>query len=60
MLDKKWSNIVAKVDFAFQPIVNVKSGNLFAVEALLRNFKEAGNFHSIYNLFDDAFHEGVL
>ena len=60
MLDKKWSNIVSKVDFAFQPIVNVKSGNLFAVEALLRNFKEAGNFHSIYNLFDDAFHEGVL
>jgi len=60
MLDKKWSNIVSKLDFAFQPIVNVKSGSLFAVEALLRNFEEAGNFHSIFNLFDNAFHDGVL
>jgi diguanylate cyclase (GGDEF)-like protein len=60
MLDKKWSKIVEKLDFAFQPIVNVKSGNIFAVEALLRNFHEAGNFHSIFNLFDDAFHDGAL
>lgn len=60
MLDEKWKKIVAKLDFAFQPIVNVKSGNLFAVEALLRNFHEAGRFHSIFSLFDDAFHEGVL
>ena len=60
MLDKKWKKIVSKLDFAFQPIVNVKSGNLFAVEALLRNFHEAGNFHSIFNLFDDAFHDGIL
>ena len=60
MLDKKWSKIVSKVDFAFQPIVNVKSGKIFAVEALLRNFNEAGGFHSIFNLFDDAYHDGVL
>lgn len=60
MLDKKWSNIVSKLDFAFQPIVNVKSGSLFAVEALLRNFEDAGKFHSIFSLFDDAFHDGVL
>ena len=60
MLDKKWSTIVSKLDFAFQPIVNVKSGSLFAVEALLRNFEEAGNFNSISNLFDDAFNDGVL
>jgi len=60
VLDKKWKKIVSKLDFAFQPIVNVKSGNLFAVEALLRNFHEAGNFHSIFNLFDDAFHDGIL
>ncbi|MGB5866853.1 MAG: EAL domain-containing protein, partial [Arcobacteraceae bacterium] len=60
MLDNKWKKIVSKLDFAFQPIVNVKSGNLFAVEALLRNFHEAGNFHSIFNLFDDAFHDGIL
>jgi len=60
MLDKKWSKIVSKVDFAFQPIVNVKSGRIFAVEALLRNFNEAGGFHSIFNLFDDAYHDGIL
>ena len=60
MLDKKWQKIVSKLDFAFQPIVNVKNGNLFAVEALLRNFYEAGNYPSIFNLFDDAFHDGVL
>jgi diguanylate cyclase (GGDEF)-like protein len=60
VLDKKWNKILSKVDFAFQPIVNVKTGNLFAVEALLRNYQEAGNFYSIHNLFDDAFHDGVL
>ena len=60
MLDKKWNKIVSKIDFAFQPIVNVKTGNIFAVEALLRNYQEAGNFYSIHNLFDDAFHDGVL
>jgi len=60
MLDKKWHKIVSKIDFAFQPIVNVKSGKLFAVEALLRNFNEAGGFHSIFNLFDDAYHDGIL
>ena len=60
MLDKKWSKIVSKIDFAFQPIVNVKSGKLFAVEALLRNFNEVGGFHSIFNLFDNAYHDGIL
>jgi len=60
VLDKKWQKIVSKLDFAFQPIVNVKNGKLFAVEALLRNFYEAGNYPSIFNLFDDAFHDGVL
>ena len=60
MLNKKWDKIIAKLDFAFQPIVNVKSGKLYAVEALLRNFNEAGGFYSIFNLFDEAYHDGVL
>lgn len=60
MLDKKWSKIVSNLDFAFQPIANIHSGEIYAVEALLRNFKEAGGFYSIFNLFDEAFHDGVL
>jgi len=28
---------IEKIDFAFQPIVNIKSGEIFAVEALIRN-----------------------
>jgi len=60
LLDDKWKKIVSKLDFAFQPIVSVRNGTLFAVEALLRNVFEAGKFHSIFNLFDEAFHEGIL
>ncbi len=60
MLDKKWTKITKELDFAFQPIVNIQSGEIFAVEALLRNTKEAGGFYSIFNLFDEAFHDGVL
>jgi len=60
MLNKKWTNIVSKLDYAFQPIVNVKSGKIYAVEALLRNHHEAGGFYSIFNLFDEAFHDAML
>ena len=60
VLNKKWDKIIAKLDFAFQPIVNVKSGKLYAVEALLREYNEAGGFYSIFNLFDEAYHDGVL
>ena len=60
MLNKKWKDILQRLDFAFQPIVNVKTGKLYAVEALLRNVKEAGWYHSIFALFDDAYHDGVL
>ena len=60
MLSKKWLNIIEKLDFAFQPIVNIQNGEIYAVEALLRNVKEAGGFYSIFNLFDDAYNDGVL
>ncbi len=60
MINKKWEKIIKKLDFAFQPIVDMSSGKIYAVEALLRNVKEAGGFHSIFSLFDEAFHEGCL
>ncbi|MDD2698494.1 MAG: GGDEF domain-containing protein [Arcobacteraceae bacterium] len=60
MLNDKWTNILEKIDFAFQPIVSIKSGKLFAVEALLRNHYEAGGYDSIFALFDDAYSDEVL
>jgi len=60
MLNKKWTDILSKLDYAFQPIVNVRSGKMYGVEALLRNFYEAGGFYSIFNLFDEAYHDAML
>lgn len=60
MLNEKWNIILDKLDFAFQPIVSIKSGKLFAVEALLRNHYEAGGYESIFALFDDAYKDEVL
>ena len=37
-----WLDRISKVDFAFQPIVNVHTGVCYGYEALLRNYKEAG------------------
>lgn len=59
MLPTRWEKSLKELDFAFQPIVSITSGKIIAVEALLRNTKEAG-FLSIYGCFDDAFADGVL
>jgi len=42
---------VDKIDFAFQAIVNIYTGKLFGVEALLRNNEVLG-FNTINELFD--------
>ncbi|MFH1153007.1 MAG: GGDEF domain-containing protein [Pseudomonadota bacterium] len=47
------------VDYAFQPIVNIHTGNAFGFEALLRNHDKAG-FPTIDALFDQAWADGVL
>ena len=58
-LPDNWKKILELLDVAFQPILNIHTGRTFAVEALLRNFKEAG-FDSIFEVFDTAYQEGIL
>ncbi len=45
---------VDKIDFAFQPIVNIYTGKTFAVETLLRNNESLG-FNTILSMFDSYF-----
>ena len=47
------------LDFAFQPIVSIDDGEIYAVEALLRNYKEIG-FKSIFSFFDTLYEENLL
>jgi EAL domain-containing protein (putative c-di-GMP-specific phosphodiesterase class I)/GGDEF domain-containing protein len=58
-LPKKWLNNLEILDIAFQPIINIHTGKIFAVEALLRNYQEVG-FASIFSLFDQVYKENVL
>ena len=58
-LPKKWLDNLKTLDVAFQPILNIHTGETFAVEALLRNFEAVG-FKSIFALFDKAYEEGLL
>ena len=57
--DTEWISRLQKVDYAFQPVVNIHTGNTFGFEALLRCHKEAG-FSSIDHLFDSAYEAGIL
>ena len=57
--DTGWISRLQKVDHAFQPVVNIHTGNTFGFEALLRCHKEAG-FSSIDHLFDSAYKDGIL
>ncbi|MBU0721378.1 GGDEF domain-containing protein [bacterium] len=59
ILPDTWLSNLEKLDIAFQPILNVHTGNLFAVEALLRNYKDIG-FDSIFSLFDQVYKEELL
>ncbi|MGE4396108.1 MAG: GGDEF domain-containing protein [Sulfurimonas sp.] len=58
-LPKKWILNLKTLDVAFQPIVNIHTGKIFAVEALLRNYKEVG-FNSIFELFDEVYEDNLL
>jgi len=58
-LPKQWYKKLEILDIAFQPILNIHTGKIFAVEALLRNYKEVG-FESIFALFDEVYKENIL
>ncbi|WP_268245920.1 EAL domain-containing protein [Candidatus Sulfurimonas baltica] len=58
-LPKRWLNNLEVLDIAFQPIINIHTGKIFAVEALLRNFQEVG-FASIFSLFDQVYKDNLL
>ncbi len=59
VLTKQWLENLETLDFAFQPILNIHTGKTYAVEALLRNFKDIG-FKSIFALFDTIYKEDIL
>lgn len=54
-----WLKNIEILDIAFQPILNIHTGELFAVEALLRNHQEIG-FRSIFSLFDHVYKDNML
>ncbi len=59
MLNEQWTRLVDEADFALQPIVNIYTGKLYAVEALIRNYEDVG-FTTIDCIFDTAFSEKIL
>lgn len=58
-LPKIWLDKLEVLDIAFQPILNIHTGETYAVEALLRNYQEVG-FKSISSLFDEVFKDNIL
>ncbi|UCM99963.1 GGDEF domain-containing protein [Sulfurimonas sp. SWIR-19] len=58
-LTQQWKNNLKILDVAFQPIINIHTGTLYGVEALLRNFQDVG-FKSIFSLFDAVYKEKLL
>jgi len=58
-LPQEWLDALQVIDIAFQPILNIHTGKIYAVEALLRNFQDVG-FRSIFALFDKVYQDGLL
>ena len=55
-----WTEIVNKLDYAFQPIIYSYTGKIYAVEALLRNVQDIAGLETIDDLFDLAFNNDYL
>ncbi|QFR50152.1 GGDEF domain-containing protein [Sulfurimonas lithotrophica] len=58
-LPKRWVENLEVLDIAFQPILNIHTGDIFGVEALLRNYQDIG-YKTIFDLFDDIYLENIL
>lgn len=58
-LTKKWVKNLKILDIAFQPILNIHTGKLYGVEALLRNYQEVG-YDTVYELFDNVYEDNLL
>jgi diguanylate cyclase (GGDEF)-like protein len=59
LLPSRWEEAVSRLDYAYQPIVNGYTGEVFGYEALLRNWERCG-FSGIFDVFDSAFRERIL
>ena len=58
-LTQIWKERLDILDIAFQLILNINTGEIYAVEALLRNHLDAG-FKSIFDVFDTTYKENIL
>lgn len=58
MLNNEWKQLIKSFDYAFQPIVNINNGKIYAVEALIRNYER--DFTIIFEIFDKAYNENML
>jgi EAL domain-containing protein (putative c-di-GMP-specific phosphodiesterase class I) len=56
---KHYLEEIEQLDFAFQPIVDINTKEVYAVEALLRNVDRLG-YSSIHHFFDTAYSHGLL
>ncbi len=54
-----WAAVLARLDFAFQPIVNIHTGHCFGYEALMRRHDDAG-FLTQFDFFDACHAEDLL
>lgn len=59
LLPPRWEGVIGQLEYAYQPIVNGYTGEVFGYEALLRNWESCG-FSGIFDVFDSAFRERVL
>ncbi len=56
---RDWDRVADQMEYALQPIVEIKTGRVAAVEALLRGHERAG-FASIHELLDAAYADRAL